>query len=218
MRRLTQDKARAAPMTQHRARTHPAHRPSLSHPTEALILRAASARFAAQGLHGTTMREIAATVDLHLPSIYHFFANKEALYLRCVALAFERTADHLEARLAAITAGIAARPQLLAFVARLCELLVADAELRAFLIQRHRQGRSWLAGTPLQAVFERFAGHLPAMTGNGADAAHRVERLVGLALGDALGRATRAAHAPDIDPAALLELVSPGWHGVDGAR
>ncbi len=189
------------------------------HPSKELILRAASARFAENGLHATTMRDIASSVDLHLPSIYHFFANKEALYGRCVELAFQRTAEQLDAHLGPWPAGRADPTRLLLFVSGLCDLLAVDPELRAFLLQRHRRGAPWLAGTPLQGVLERFAALVPQRRDTPRDPAHLADRLVGLALGDALGRATRAAATDGaeatahsrFDPAALLELLSPGW-------
>jgi AcrR family transcriptional regulator len=190
----------------------------VAHPSKESILRAASARFAENGLHATTMRDIASGADLHLPSIYYFFRNKEALYVVCADAAFQRTADRLQAPLSTLIAG-AARLQRLAFVACLCEVLLADAELRAFLLQRHRHGSSWLLGTPLQAVVEQFAGLFRSPGDDPASDAIFADRLIGLALGDALGRVTQAGAAftgaaadlPATDPAALLELLMPGW-------
>jgi NO-binding membrane sensor protein with MHYT domain len=56
-----------------------------------------------------------------------------------------------------ITTGTDAQSGLLPFVVILCESLASDAELRAFLLQRHRQGSSWIAGTPLHGVMDRYA-------------------------------------------------------------
>ena len=191
----------------------------MAHPSKELILRAASARFAENGLHATTMRDIASGADLHLPSIYYFFRNKEALYVLCADAAFQRTADRLQAPLGLLIAGTAAQLQRLAFVACLCEALLTDAELRAFLLQRHRHGSAWLLGTPLQAVVEGFAGVFRSPGDDPASDSIFADRLIGLALGDALGRAARAATTPTgpvvdlpaTDPAALLELLVPGW-------
>lgn len=151
-------------------------------------------------------------VDLHLPSIYHFFSNKEALYGFCVDSAFQRTADRLKGSFERADANAdVGSPDLLSFVSALCEAIAADEELRAFLLQRHRQGSSWLAGTPLQAVVARFAALLPSGVGSASRSVHAADRLIGLAIGDALGRATSREAWPEVDPAALLQLLlGPG--------
>jgi AcrR family transcriptional regulator len=207
---LTQRKVLSERTPQHGV-CHPlALRTNLSPPSKERILRAASVQFAQQGFHGTTVRDIAKAVNLHPPSIYHFFENKEALYLRCVDAAFERTAGRLRASLDPSAAATGARAQLISFVAILCDSLASDAELRAFVIQRHRQGSPWLAGTHLHDVIRLFAD----MLSNGAENRHDphfTDRLMGLALGDALGRSTESAPLPKVEPAGLLDLVSPNW-------
>jgi len=52
--------------------------------TRARILGAASALFSSQGMAQTTMRQIAASAEVSLATVHHYFGGKEALYLACV--------------------------------------------------------------------------------------------------------------------------------------
>ncbi len=157
------------------------------------------------------MRDIAVSVDVHLPSIYHFFSNKEALYRLCVDSAFQRTADRLNEHLERVEKGAGvASPEFLSFVSVLCEAIAGDEELRAFLLQRHRHGRAWLAGTPLQEVVARFTALLPQNVGSPSNGLHAADRLIGLAIGDALGRVSSNVPLPEVDPAVMLQLLGPG--------
>ena len=49
------------------------------------ILQAAAERFATEGFHATTTREIAAAAGVRGPSVYHHFPSKETI-LYCIAL------------------------------------------------------------------------------------------------------------------------------------
>jgi AcrR family transcriptional regulator len=52
------------------------------------ILLSASQLFAQHGLHGVTIRDIAAGAGVQLPALYRAFANKEALYLAASQMVF----------------------------------------------------------------------------------------------------------------------------------
>jgi len=53
------------------------------------ILRAASRVFRAQGLHSTTMRDIAAELGMHVGNLYYYFSGKDALLAFCQQDALE---------------------------------------------------------------------------------------------------------------------------------
>jgi AcrR family transcriptional regulator len=82
---------------------------STSHPTRDQILHAAFRLFAANGFHGTSMRQIAQEVGIAVGGIYNHFASKEAIYdaifleyhpyREMVALLSQAQGDSLEALL-----------------------------------------------------------------------------------------------------------------------
>ncbi|NIA06626.1 MAG: TetR family transcriptional regulator [Actinobacteria bacterium] len=58
--------------------------------TRARILRSATVLFAAKGLNGTTVDEIAARAGVNKRMLYHYFGNKEGLYLSVLKSVYER--------------------------------------------------------------------------------------------------------------------------------
>ncbi|HEX3590763.1 MAG TPA: TetR/AcrR family transcriptional regulator [Pseudonocardiaceae bacterium] len=63
-----------------------------------LLERTAAQVFAAKGYDGANFDAIGAVLELRGPSLYHYFASKEELFLRCV----RRPAEEVFARLRAI--------------------------------------------------------------------------------------------------------------------
>ncbi|WP_055690178.1 TetR/AcrR family transcriptional regulator [Streptomyces prasinus] len=72
-------------------------------PTRELILREATALFAARGPEGTSLRDIAARVGIDVSSLHHHFPSKNALYDAC----FERVHEAERAALAPLVAELA---------------------------------------------------------------------------------------------------------------
>ena len=62
------------------------------------IERAAARMFATRGYEGANFTDIAAELDLRGPSLYHYFASKDELFLRCLT----HSAEQVFARLRAI--------------------------------------------------------------------------------------------------------------------
>lgn len=60
------------------------------------LLDAAAAKFAAQGYHATTMRELAAATEMTPGAIYFHVPNKQALLLAVYEKGVERILDHVE--------------------------------------------------------------------------------------------------------------------------
>lgn len=60
------------------------------------ILRIAASLFAERGFDAVTIREISKAVDVGLPTIYHFFGNKEQLYRAVVLSQQEGTHENVK--------------------------------------------------------------------------------------------------------------------------
>ncbi len=60
------------------------------------IVDQATGMFAARGIDGVSMREIAAQVGIDVSSVHHHFATKAGLYVACFAGVFEREGAALE--------------------------------------------------------------------------------------------------------------------------
>lgn len=63
----------------------------------ARIERAAAKVFANRGYEGANFADIAAELDLQGSSLYHYFASKEELFLRCLSHSAEQVFTRLEA-------------------------------------------------------------------------------------------------------------------------
>jgi AcrR family transcriptional regulator len=61
------------------------------------IISAARRLFLAQGYHVTTVRQIQAAAEVKTGTIYHFYANKEAIFAHIVLEAFHRVLKRAEA-------------------------------------------------------------------------------------------------------------------------
>jgi AcrR family transcriptional regulator len=59
------------------------------------VLRTAAQVFAERGYEGTSLEEVASRLDLRGPSLYHYCASKEDLFLRCVESMTEEVVQRL---------------------------------------------------------------------------------------------------------------------------
>jgi AcrR family transcriptional regulator len=59
------------------------------------VLRTAGQVFAERGYEGTSLEEVASRLDLRGPSLYHYCASKEDLFLRCVETMTEEVVQRL---------------------------------------------------------------------------------------------------------------------------
>lgn len=98
--------------------------------TRERILDAACACFARSGRDGVSMRELSARTRLTMPTLYHHFGDKSALYAACVAHVLDSAAQEL--RDAWRTADTPANG-LRAFTEAMCRQLLHHPALLAFL-------------------------------------------------------------------------------------
>jgi AcrR family transcriptional regulator len=64
--------------------------------TRKRLLQAAAALFARNGLHGTTLGEIAAAAGLTAPAIYNHFSSKDDLFIAAACVMFDEIAGAIE--------------------------------------------------------------------------------------------------------------------------
>ena len=121
-----------------------ANRRRITRPPQQEILFHAARLFARQGITATTTREIAAAAGLRQPSLFHWFANKDAIVEALLELSIAPTLAHAERCFARDEAAALRLYRLLAFDAR--ELCAAPYDLAAI----------WLAPEARGKRFERF--------------------------------------------------------------
>ena len=158
----------------------------VSHPSRLTILRTATALFAARGVEGVTMRAIATASGLHLPSIYHFFANKKSLYAACTQAVFEDAAAVVGAALAEqLDRGADEAAASDAFAGALAKQLVRDPALLLLACREHLRHPGWLADSALAQPMDALTA-IYARTSPCAAARLRTVQLVARELGLAL--------------------------------
>jgi len=121
-----------------------ADRRRLSRPPQEEILFHAARLFARKGIAPTTTREIAAAAGLRQPSLFHWFANKDAIVEALLELSIAPTLAHAERCFARDERASLRLYRVLAFDAR--ELCASPYDLSAI----------WLAPEARARRFERF--------------------------------------------------------------
>lgn len=170
------------------------------------ILREASRLFAARGIGSVTMRDIAGSAGVHLPSIYHFFENKHTLHRECVEWVFGRAGVQLSNALSEAGDHRSPIDRVEAFAAALCDTLRDDREFLAFACHASLDDDGWLPGSSLYGPFGRVVALIAQATGSdsaSADAA--AMRMLSMALGVALARRSWAS-ANELSPREIVRL------------
>lgn len=117
------------------------------------IMLVASRMFAEHGFSATSVRNIATECGITLPSIYHFFGDKESLYNECVAVSFSAAHERVKA---AHAAGTTPRDRVQQVMIVVCDLLLNN-DITRCLLQRAILRRD------LEAIQEdTMMGYFPA--------------------------------------------------------
>lgn len=172
--------------------------------SQARILAIASRLFASRGFHGVPVREIAIECGLTMPTIYHFFGSKEALYGACLA----KVRDDALARLRKAMVEGSPEKRVDAFVRTFCRLLLEEPACLSFAFQAATISLPGIDATPLTELIASL-DELIAASGVDVRPAGLTpgELLVACAIGQAaVRRALRRGLAPD-DPDSLEDLV-----------
>jgi AcrR family transcriptional regulator len=185
------------------------HAPEDSQPaapdTRERILEAAGRRFAAHGRDGVSMREISRDTGLTMPTVYHYFGDKQGLYEACVASAIDAAGRALQD---AFHRGRTPAGRAYAFASTLCELLLVDPQLLAFLQREELEG----AGRLDALVAAELLAELDTVLVHGSRTRHEsmtpARRLLAYALGSAIVLRSRTAGSPgQTSPRKLARLL-----------
>ncbi len=127
-------------------------------PTRDKILAVATELFAERGYAGVSIRDIAGACCIGIPSIYHFFGDKETLYLKC----YEQEFGEVEAELhASFNAAATTHDRLRAVTLKLCDILLRKREFRRLLqmglLQDDNRGIEKITAKNFASVFKLFA-------------------------------------------------------------
>ena len=87
------------------------------------VLRAAVRMFNAQGFHATSLDDVAASLGVSKPTIYHYLGNKDQVLFECVTRGIEQLAAAAEAARAAPGTGL---DRLRAFLLRYATVIMDD--------------------------------------------------------------------------------------------
>ena len=94
------------------------------------ILMVATRMFADEGFAATSVRDIASECGITLPSIYHFFGDKETLYNHCVAASFSAASERMAT---ALGAGTNPKERVQQAIVAMCDMLLNNESLRKLL-------------------------------------------------------------------------------------
>ena len=124
------------------------------------ILQMAVTLFSKQGFDGVSMRDLAKSVNMSTSAVYHYFPNKQALYLDAVHFAFAKQASAFDE---VWQAELTADEKLGRFVACLTRVLSTDVDFRRLmqreLLDANDERMQFLA----KEVFQEQFSHLMAV-------------------------------------------------------
>lgn len=132
------------------------------------ILRLATHRFAELGFQATTMRSIAARAGVTLPTIYHYFGDKERLYLEvCIATFAPRAERAIEDQTKSAASN---ERKILHFFVGLCTELLENENffklLHREMIDQDDEGIRLLTERCWTAAFTTLASAFGALVGS----------------------------------------------------
>jgi AcrR family transcriptional regulator len=103
-------------------RTQEERKADREHKREA-VLRAAVRMFNAQGFHATSLDDVAASLGVSKPTIYHYLGNKDQVLFECVTRGIEQLRDAADQARAAPGTGL---DRLRSFLLRYAEVTMDD--------------------------------------------------------------------------------------------
>lgn len=134
--------------------------------TRRRILEVSVSLFAEEGLRGVSMRKIAAAAGVTLPTIYHFYENKDVLYRAVEGELYGIYTDQL---LEALSTVGTPRQRLRYFVDAVLSGMVESADYHRIitraLIERDQSNLAFLVDRALQPVMAKFRTVIQACTG-----------------------------------------------------
>jgi len=118
------------------------------------ILAAATALFAQSGCAAVSIRDIAKASAVNIPTIYHYFGDKDGLYQECCSLIFRSANQQLRA---SINPGASAEENVIAFVAELYAMVSSETHLAKLFLRELADGdEAGLAKLTDESFFTAF--------------------------------------------------------------
>lgn len=131
------------------------------------ILEIATGMFADHGFTAISIRDIAGACSISIPSIYHFFGDKESLYMACCEHTFDEVAKQLHGSLSRGTGG--AR-RIKFFTATLARVLSINHNFRRLLqrelLREEHRGIDELTTHHFSREFELLTHEITELTGD----------------------------------------------------
>ncbi len=159
------------------------------------ILEAGCRCFARAGRDGVSMRQLAAETRLTLPTLYHHFADKRALYASCVSHVLESAERDLRD---ALQAEGGPKTRLRRFTMAMCIHLLGPRALLPFVQMESIHGNDPLLRVVPQDLRDAIHAMCDADDANAAMPLDAAERLIAVTFGYALvARAAPGRPAPD---------------------
>lgn len=147
------------------------------------ILSVATEMFAARGFAAISIRDIAQACGVNLPSIYHFYGDKDRLYDACYRATFEAAAAVLHE---AVSDAVTPEQRIDDFTVKLCEILMKNHNFRRLLqrefLREERRPITVLTTHHFQREFKLLTEAIAAIYGRN-QAMERCFAIYGLALG-----------------------------------
>lgn len=187
-------------------------------PSKARILEVAATLFGERGFAAISVRDIARECNVNIPTIYHFYGDKQSLYDACYKATFEAAAQTLHD--AATQPGTASE-RIRRFTVELCRILMENHNFRRLLqrefLREERRRITTLTTHHFQDEFRLMTAAIAELHGE-AQAMERCFSIYGLALGllqmrrigELAGMDKGLAATPENLADHVLQIVLPG--------
>ena len=133
------------------------------------ILAVATRMFSERGFSAISIRDIAGECGISIPSIYHFYGDKESLYHACYQATFEAAAATLRG---AFSDGDSPEQQVRRFAEKLCQIFLENHDFRRLLqrelLREERRHIDELTTHHFQHEFRMLTENIALLVGPGA--------------------------------------------------
>lgn len=118
------------------------------------ILAAAIPLFASNGTSGVSVRDIAAAASVNIPTIYHYFGDKDGLYQESCSVIFTEANEKLRQ---SIRQGVSSEANAISFLAELYAMLSSETSLSKLFLRKLADGdEAGLAKLTEESFFTAF--------------------------------------------------------------
>ena len=218
-------KPRAAPLAKAKPAAAPAAGARRSGLSRDKILAVATKMFAEYGFAAISIRDIAGACGVSIPSIYHFFDDKDTLYVRCYEQIFRAASAELHAVMMRAEPG---HDRVREFTIGLCDLLLNNHDFRRLfqreLLREERRTIDQLTTHHFHDEFKLLTKEIASLTGDkqAMDRAFSIYALVfGLIqmrrIGELAGMSKSIALTPQHLASHVLGIVLPEVWGAKKA-